>query len=89
MTTACPAKGTLRRRTRWSAPAETVRERFGLSQEALSRYTDVLVYFDATDPDAPLWRFVFQPEMGARGRPGPDAVRSALPGGDRLPQRAT
>lgn len=26
----------------------------------------MLVYFDATDPDAPLWRFVFQPEMGAR-----------------------
>ena len=26
----------------------------------------MFVYFDATDPDAPLWRFVLQPEMSAR-----------------------
>lgn len=68
MTTACPAKGTLAQEDALERARETVRERFGLSQEALLRYTDVLVYFDATDPDAPLWRFVFQPEM-ARGTP--------------------
>ena len=61
-----PGEGDLAQEDALERARETVRERFGLSQEALSRYTDVLVYFDATDPDAPLWRFVFQPEMDAR-----------------------
>ena len=61
-----PGEGDLAQEDALERARETVRERFGLSQEALSRYTDVLVYFDATDPDAPLWRFVLQPEMGAR-----------------------
>ena len=61
-----PGEGDLAQEDALERARETVRERFGLSQEALSRYTDVLVYFDATGPDAPLWRFVFQPEMGAR-----------------------
>ena len=83
MTTACPAQEDALERAR-----ETVRERFGLSQEALSRYTDVLVYFDATDPDAPLWRFVFQPEMDARDALGQTQydlryrVEIASPAGD-------
>lgn len=61
-----PGEGDLAQEDALERARETVRERFGLSQEALSRYTDVLVYFDATDPDAPLWRFVLQPEMGAQ-----------------------
>lgn len=61
-----PGEGDLAQEDALERAREAVRERFGLSQEALSRYTDVLVYFDATDPDAPLWRFVLQPEMGAR-----------------------
>ena len=61
-----PGEGDLAQEDALERARETVRERFGLSQEALSRYTDVLVYFDATDPDAPLWRFVFQPEMDAQ-----------------------
>lgn len=61
-----PGEGDLAQEDALERARETVRERFGLSQEALSLYTDVFVYFDATDPDAPLWRFVLQPEMGAR-----------------------
>ena len=42
----------------------------------------------ATDPDAPLWRFVFQPEMGARDALGQTQydlryrVEIASPAGD-------
>lgn len=61
-----PGEGDLAQEDALERAREAVRERFDLSREALSRYTDVLVYFDATDPDAPLWRFVLQPEMGAR-----------------------
>lgn len=61
-----PGEGDLAQEDALERAREAVRERFDLSQEALSRYTDVLVYFDATDPDAPLWRFVLQPEMSAR-----------------------
>ena len=48
----------------------------------------MLVYFDATDPDAPLWRFVFQPEMDARDALGQTQydlryrVEIASPAGD-------
>lgn len=61
-----PGEGDLAQEDALERAREAVRERFDLSPETLSRYTDVLVYFDATDPDAPLWRFVLQPEMGAR-----------------------
>lgn len=61
-----PGEGDLAQEDALERAREAVRERFDLSREALSRYTDVLVYFDATDPDAPLWRFVLQPEMSAR-----------------------
>lgn len=61
-----PGEGDLAQEDALERARETVRERFGLSREALSLYTDVFVYFDATDPDAPLWRFVLQPEMSAR-----------------------
>lgn len=61
-----PGEGDLAQEAALERAREAVRERFDLSQEALSLYTDVFVYFDATDPDAPLWRFVLQPEMGAR-----------------------
>ena len=61
-----PGEGDLAQEDALERAREAVRERFDLSREALSRYTDVFVYFDATDPDAPLWRFVLQPEMGAR-----------------------
>lgn len=61
-----PGEGDLAQEDALECAREAVRERFDLSREALSLYTDVLVYFDATDPDAPLWRFVLQPEMGAR-----------------------
>lgn len=61
-----PGEGDLAQEDALERAREAVRERFDLSQEALSLYTDVFVYFDATDPDAPLWRFVLQPEMGAR-----------------------
>ena len=83
-----PGEGDLAQEDALERARETVRERFGLSQEALSRYTDVLVYFDATDPDAPLWRFVFQPEMGARDALGQTQydlryrVEIASPAGD-------
>lgn len=61
-----PGEGDLAQEDALERAREAVRERFDLSREALSLYTDVFVYFDATDPDAPLWRFVLQPEMGAR-----------------------
>lgn len=61
-----PGEGDLAQEDALERAREAVRERFDLSPETLSLYTDVLVYFDATDPDAPLWRFVLQPEMGAR-----------------------
>lgn len=61
-----PGEGDLAQEDALVRAREAVRERFDLSREALSLYTDVFVYFDATDPDAPLWRFVLQPEMGAR-----------------------
>ena len=83
-----PGEGDLAQEDALERARETVRERFGLSQEALSRYTDVLVYFDATDPDAPLWRFVFQPEMDARDALGQTQydlryrVEIASPAGD-------
>ena len=83
-----PGEGDLAQEEALERARETVRERFGLSQEALSRYTDVLVYFDATDPDAPLWRFVFQPEMDARDALGQTQydlryrVEIASPAGD-------
>ena len=61
-----PGEGDLAQEDALERAREAVRERFDLSREALSLYTDVFVYFDATDPDAPLWRFVLQPEMSAR-----------------------
>lgn len=61
-----PGEGDLAQEDALERALEAVRERFDLSREALSLYTDVFVYFDATDPDAPLWRFVLQPEMSAR-----------------------
>lgn len=61
-----PGEGDLAQEDALERAREAVRERFDLSPETLSLYTDVLVYFDATAPDAPLWRFVLQPEMGAR-----------------------
>ena len=83
-----PGEGDLAQEEALERAREAVQERFGLSQEALSRYTDVLVYFDATDPDAPLWRFVFQPEMDARDALGQTQydlryrVEIASPAGD-------
>ena len=83
-----PGEGDLAQEDALERAREAVQERFGLSQEALSRYTDVLVYFDATDPDAPLWRFVFQPEMDARDALGQTQydlryrVEIASPAGD-------
>ena len=61
-----PGEGDLAQEDALERAREAVRERFDLSRETLSLYTDVFIYFDATDPDAPLWRFVLQPEMGAR-----------------------
>ena len=61
-----PGEGDLAQEDALERAREAVRERFDLSPETLSLYTDVFIYFDATDPDAPLWRFVLQPEMGAR-----------------------
>lgn len=83
-----PGEGDLAQEDALERAREAVRERFDLSQEALSLYTDVFVYFDATDPDAPLWRFVLQPEMGARDALGQTQydlryrVEIASPAGD-------
>ena len=83
-----PGEGDLAQEDALERAREAVRERFDLSREALSLYTDVFVYFDATDPDAPLWRFVFQPEMGARDALGQTQydlryrVEIASPAGD-------
>ena len=83
-----PGEGDLAQEDALERAREAVRERFDLSREALSLYTDVFVYFDATDPDAPLWRFVFQPERGARDALGQTQydlryrVEIASPAGD-------
>ncbi|MDR0897125.1 MAG: hypothetical protein LBN04_04640 [Oscillospiraceae bacterium] len=38
---------------------ETLMQTHGLDSEALAQYDDIHVYFDITNPEVPLWKFVF------------------------------
>ncbi|MCH5287279.1 MAG: hypothetical protein J1E43_07650 [Christensenellaceae bacterium] len=50
-------------------------EKFGLESSIVDLYGNISVYFDITDPSAPLWKFVFSPSS-----------RRAFPGGYDNPQ---
>ncbi|HHX09433.1 MAG TPA: PepSY domain-containing protein [Chloroflexi bacterium] len=57
-----PDKDAIKQEKALDQAKSIIQKKFGLTTEAIDSYEEILVYFDVTSSDNPLWRFVFQPQ---------------------------
>ena len=55
-----PGTGDLPKEQALALAKQALEAAYGLDSDTVARYEDVSVYFDVSDADAPLWKFVFQ-----------------------------
>ena len=57
-----PGNGDIQEKEAEALAVNVLEKEYSLDKEVLELYCNVFEYFDVTDPDMPLWKFVFSPE---------------------------
>ena len=63
-----PSVGDMRQENALKLAKEAVASKYSLSNSVMERYDDISVYFDITNPDISLWKFLFWPSPASYGR---------------------